>query len=83
MLGLGLSSGSVPSISSIKSKADAMKFALEFTVKVSDDYTKRTLDYEAAEELFNFICKHVQLPDVEELVDWERIAKLVKETKGE
>ena len=51
-------------ISGFKSKADALKFAIEFTAS-SDSSFQRTPSYQAAQELFDFICKNVNLPDVE------------------
>lgn len=47
-----------------KSKADALKFAIEFTVGC-DASINRVPNYNAAQELFDFICKNVNLPDVE------------------
>ena len=52
------------SLASFRTKADAMKFALEFTAKV-DDNGNRTANYEAAQELFDFICRSVNLPDTD------------------
>ena len=48
---------------SLKSKADALKYAIEFTA--SGEYPNRTPDIKKAKELYNFICENVQLPDVE------------------
>lgn len=58
----GLNSYGTPS--GFRTKADAMKFALEFTAKV-DDNGIRTANYEAAQELFDFICRSVNLPDTD------------------
>lgn len=49
--------------SSLKSKADALKYAIEFTG--TGEYPNRVPDLTKAKELFDFICKNVQLPDVE------------------
>ena len=51
------------SINNFQSKAEALKYAIEFTetVNISEP---NTVNYEAAQELFNFICKNVELPDV-------------------
>lgn len=50
-------------MSSLKSKADALKYAIEFTA--TGEYPHRTPDIKKAKELYNFICENVQLPDVE------------------
>lgn len=49
--------------SSLKSKADALKYAIEFTA--TGEYPNRVPDMAKAKELFDFICENVQLPDVE------------------
>lgn len=49
--------------SSLKSKADALKYAIEFTG--TGEYPNRVPDMTKAKELFDFICENVQLPDVE------------------
>ena len=49
--------------SSLKSKADALKYAIEFTS--TGEYPNRVPDMAKAKELFDFICENVQLPDVE------------------
>ena len=51
------------SMHNFQSKAEALKYASEFTetVNISEP---NTVNYEAAQELFNFICKNVELPDV-------------------
>ena len=49
--------------SSLKSKADALKYAIEFTA--TGEYPNRLPDMTKAKELFDFICENVQLPDVE------------------
>ena len=53
----------MPTMRSFQSKAEALKYAIEFTetVNISEP---NTVNYEAAQELFNFICKNVELPDV-------------------
>ena len=55
--------GAMPNINNFSSKADALKFAIEFTSS-SDMSGSRTFDKEKAKELFDFICKNVELPDV-------------------
>lgn len=78
----------MPNINNFSSKADALKFAIEFTAS-SDMSGSRTFDKEKAQELFDFICKNVELPDVrvnaaDGLVEFakEYIEKLAK-AKGE
>ena len=51
------------SMNDLQSKADAIKYAIEFTEIVELHGTNK-VDYEAAQELFDFICKNVNLPDV-------------------
>lgn len=50
-------------MTSLKSKADALKYAIEFTA--TGEYPNRVPDMAKAKELFDFICENVQLPDVE------------------
>ena len=50
-------------MTSLKSKADALKYAIEFTS--TGEYPNRVPDMTKAKELFDFICENVQLPDVE------------------
>lgn len=47
--------------SSLKSKADALKYAIEFTG--TGEYPNRVPDMVKAKELFDFICENVQLPE--------------------
>ena len=75
----------MPNISNFSSKADALKFAIEFTSS-SDMSGSRTFDKDKAQELFDFICKNVELPDVrvnpaDGLVEFakEYIEKLAKD----
>lgn len=51
------------SMNNFQSKAEALKYAIEFTetVNISEP---NTVNYEAAQELYDFICKNVELPDV-------------------
>lgn len=51
------------SLQNFQSKADALHYAIEFTATLACDGGRKA-DYEAAQELYNFICKNVQLPDV-------------------
>ena len=50
-------------INSFQSKADAIKYAIEFT-EIVELHGSNRVNYEAAQELFDFICKNVNLPDV-------------------
>lgn len=77
--------GAMPNINNFSSKADALKFAIEFTSS-SDMSGSRTFDKDKAKELFDFICKNVELPDVrpnpaDGLVEFakEYIEKLAKD----
>lgn len=50
-----------PGLSGFKSKGEALKYAIEFATQWKDG--EKTINYFAAEELYNFICKHVELPE--------------------
>lgn len=50
-----------PSMSGFKSKGEALKYAIEFATQWKDG--EKIINYPAAEELYNFICKHVELPE--------------------
>ena len=52
----------MPTMRGFNSKAEAIQFAIEFTASTS--MGGRKADLEAAKELFDFICKNVELPDV-------------------
>lgn len=59
--------------SSIRTKADAMKFAIEMTATRRDDFSQM-FNKEAAQEVFNFFCENVELVDsdvlpVAEIID--------------
>lgn len=76
------------SMNDLQSKADAIKYAIEFT-EIVELHGSNKVNYDAAQELFDFICKNVELPDVrpnpaDGLVELakEYIEKLVKD-KGE
>lgn len=76
--------GAMPNINNFGSKADALKFAIEFTSSL-DVNGARIFDKEKAQELFGFICKSVDLPDTP-LTQWkdvishtDDIAKMIKE----
>ena len=51
------------SMNDLQSKADAIKYAIEFT-EIVELYGSNRVNYGAAQELFDFICKNVNLPDV-------------------
>lgn len=53
-------------ISQIKSKADLVKWAVEFTAQVEGTHCERRLypDYVRAQELIDFFNKNVELPEV-------------------
>lgn len=50
-----------PSLSGFKSKGEALKYAIEFATQWKDG--EKTINYPAAEELYKFICKNVELPE--------------------
>ena len=52
----------MPTMRNFNSKAEALQFAIEFTANAS--MGGRKTDLEAAKELYDFICKNVELPDV-------------------
>lgn len=52
----------MPTMRSFNSKAEAIQFAIEFTA--SSSMGGRKVELEAAKELYDFICKNVELPDV-------------------
>lgn len=52
----------MPTMRNFQSKAEALQFAIEFTACSSMGGQKA--DLEAAKELYDFICKNVELPDV-------------------
>lgn len=61
---MGLSGGTTyTSIQNFQSKADALHYAIEFTATLACDGGRKA-EYAAAQELYDFICKNVQLPDV-------------------
>jgi hypothetical protein len=73
----------MPTMRGFNSKAEALEFAIEFTA--SSSMGGRKVELEAANELYDFICKNVELPDVKPnpadgLVEFakEYIAKLDK-----
>ena len=73
------------SMNDLQSKADAIKYAIEFT-EIVELHGSNKVNYEAAQELFDFICKNVNLPDVrpnpaDGLVEFakEYIEKLAKD----
>ena len=74
-----------PNINNFASKSDAVKFAIEFTARFSDDGTERIPNLDAAQALYDFICKNVELPETQ-LAQWgdvianaNEIAEMVKQ----
>lgn len=61
MFGLNAGLTGTPSMSGFKSKGEALKYAIEFATQWKDG--EKTINFTAAEELYNFICKNVQLPE--------------------
>lgn len=60
------------SYGSIRTKSDAMKFALEGTIEYGDN--GKVYNYAKAKELYDFFCAHIDLADsdvvpLEELID--------------
>lgn len=73
------------SMNDLQSKADAIKYAIEFT-EIVELHGSNRVNYDAAQELFDFICKNVNLPNVKPnpadgLVEFakEYIEKLAKD----
>lgn len=86
-LGTGYMGFPMPTMRGFSSKAEALQFAIEFTA--SSSMGGRKVEIEAAQELYDFICKNVELPDVhanpaDGLVEFAKkyIEKLAKD-KGE
>lgn len=52
----------MPTMRGFNSKAEALEFAIEFTA--SSSMGGRKVELEAVKELYDFICKNVELPDV-------------------
>lgn len=75
-LGLGLAN-----INQIKTKADMVKYAVEFTADVdnTDGYCNRkvTPNYERAQALIDFFNKNVTLPDTDTCIS--ELSGLLKE----
>ena len=57
-----------PNINKFESKSEALKFAIEFTANYTDDGNKVS-NLTAAQELFDFICTNVELPETR-LAQW-------------
>lgn len=49
-------------LESFKSKSEVLKYAVEFTAKFED--SGRTPQYDKAQELFDFICNRITLPEL-------------------
>lgn len=50
-----------PSMSGFKSKGEALKYAIEFTTQWKEG--EKIINFTAAEELYKFVCKNVELPE--------------------
>lgn len=61
-LGTGYVGLPMPTMRSFNSKSEAIQFAIEFTA--SSSMGGRKVELNAAKELYDFICKNVELPDV-------------------
>lgn len=74
-MSVGLALGAIgcgASYGSIRTKADAMKFALEGTVEYKDNV--KVYHYDKAKELFEFFCAHVPVMEtdvvpIEDVID--------------
>ena len=82
--GTGFMGFPMPTMKSFNSKSEAIQFAIEFTA--SSSMGGRKVELEAAKELYDFICKNVELPDVhpnpaDGLLEFakEYVTKLAKE----
>lgn len=64
------------SMNGFVSKADALKFSIQFTSMMVDGNI--VLRYDKAQELFEFICKNVNLPDVKK-EPYEDLVALIQE----
>lgn len=64
-MSVGLALGTIGSGSygSIRTKADAMKFALEGTVEYGEN--GKVYNYDKAKELFEFFCKNVPIMETD------------------
>ena len=62
--------------SSFTSKADALKFSIQFTSKMEDG--NLVPQYDKAQELFKFICEKVSLPEIKK-EPYEDLIALVEE----
>lgn len=64
------------SMNGFVSKADALKFSIQFTSMMVDGNI--VPQYDKAQELFKFICKNVNLPDVKK-EPYEDLVALIQE----
>ena len=55
--------GGIPLLNGFKSKADALKYAIEYTGIWEDG--RRLVNYEEAQKLYDFICGKLDLPEIE------------------
>lgn len=83
-MSLGLYGGGCDT-TAFRSKAGAMSFAIVMTM-MTDENGVRTVNLLGAQQLFDFICKNVALPDVEKDAATETVEMLtavVKELQQE
>lgn len=69
--GLGLLGSSFLSNSSIRTKADAMRYAIDATFEYTSE--SRNVRLDKALEIYNFFCEHVKLEDT----DFESMKDLI------
>lgn len=76
--------GTIGNINQIKTKADVVKYAVEFTADVdtTDGYCNRivTPNYEKAQALIDFFNRNVSLPETDASLN--EVVGLVKELLG-
>lgn len=67
---------------SIKSKADALHFAILATAQHKCGEPSK-IDYEEAEKLFNFFCNHVEFPEDDTKKMTESVVSLIENLLSE
>ena len=76
--GLSLGCGS---FTSIRTKADVMKFALEMTAERQDNGSIK-FNKKKAKEIFEFYCENVELPDTDVVMISEIVTPILEELKA-
>jgi hypothetical protein len=61
-------------IGSFESKADALVWAISFTLSWTPS-SGNTINYNQAQELFDFICRNINLPDTKSMNEFFATAK--------